>query len=379
MIDRRGVLAAAVGSAGALVAWRPRAARGALPLLLQPAHDEAASIVWHDAASIGVEGKGWAQTERYFDRLPLKAKDVVPAPVWELSRKSAGISLSFETDAREVHVRYTLMSKSLAGANQTAIGASGLDLYAHDATRWRWASCFRPTGIENAGKLIENVDPMPGNASRRFRVYLPYHNGVEALALGVPSGAKFTPIPPRTGKPVVVYGTSIVHGSSASRPGMTWPAILGRTLDMPTLNLGFSGNGRMELALGELLSEIDAAAYVIDCAPNMTPEQISERCVPLVELLRKTSTAPIILIEDRRYGNGWVRASSRERNSRNAQALRAAHSALLEKGVANLKYIDADRLQGTDPEETMTDGSHPSDWGMKLHADVVAAELRSIL
>ena len=47
-------------------------------------------------------------------------------------------------------------------------------------------------------------------------------------------------------KPILFYGTSITHGACASRPGMVHTAILGRHLDRPVINLGFSGNGRME-------------------------------------------------------------------------------------------------------------------------------------
>ena len=34
-------------------------------------------------------------------------------------------------------------------------------------------------------------------------------------------------------KPVVFYGGSIVQGASASRPGMCWPNLVGRMIDVP--------------------------------------------------------------------------------------------------------------------------------------------------
>jgi len=51
---------------------------------------------------------------------------------------------------------------------------------------------------------------------------------------------------------------------------MACTAILGRRLDRHVVNLGFSGNGRMDAAIGDLLVQIDAAAYVIDCVGNMS-------------------------------------------------------------------------------------------------------------
>ena len=76
--------------------------------------------------------------------------------------------------------------------------------------------------------------------------------------------------------PIVVYGTSIAQGGCASRPGLAWTNILGRKLDRPVINLAFSGNGKLEKELIELLSEIDASLYVLDCLPNLTsPEYYS--------------------------------------------------------------------------------------------------------
>ena len=54
-------------------------------------------ITWYDVRDWGVEGRGWSDTKRYFDRLPGKAEGVVREPVWELSRHSAGMTVRFVT------------------------------------------------------------------------------------------------------------------------------------------------------------------------------------------------------------------------------------------------------------------------------------------
>ena len=70
------------------------------------------------------------------------------------------------------------------------------------------------------------------------------------------------------------YGTSITHGACASRSGMTHVAILGRRFERPVLNLGFSGNGRLESEVATLLAELDPAVFVIDCLPNITADVV---------------------------------------------------------------------------------------------------------
>ena len=98
-------------------------------------------VAWYDVCDGGVEGKGWTDTTRYFDRLPGRAEGVVREPVWNLSRHSAGMSACFETDAEEIHVRYRLLSANLDMSHMPATGVSGLDLYAceseEDKTRQR--------------------------------------------------------------------------------------------------------------------------------------------------------------------------------------------------------------------------------------------------
>ena len=65
-------------------------------------------ILWYDIRLLGVEGQGWNQTKEPFDRLPAKAEGVVRAPIWNLSRHSAGLCARFVTDSPSVHARWSL-------------------------------------------------------------------------------------------------------------------------------------------------------------------------------------------------------------------------------------------------------------------------------
>ena len=60
-----------------------------------------------------------------------------------------------------------------------------------------------------------------------------------------------------------------MQGACASRPGVAFQRLLCRRLRRPIINLGFSGNGRMEAEVVTLLAEQDPCVYVIDCFPNM--------------------------------------------------------------------------------------------------------------
>jgi hypothetical protein len=368
--------------AAAPVAAPPISAPVASPTPAAPAAKPGPSIpadaVWHDVTGWGVEGRGWGDDERkrWFDRLPAKAEGKVTDAVWNLSRDSTGMLARFRTDATEIYARYTLSKKQIGMPHMPATGVSGLDLYARDdAGQWRWVMVTKP--VEQRVEQVVVAGLRPG--LREYAAYLPLFNGVETLEIGVPAGASFTGLPPRTAKPIVFYGTSITHGACASRPGMVHAAILGRRFDRPVINLGFSGNGKMDAAVADLLVELDAAVYVIDCLPNMGPADVTAKCVPLVKRLRGARPdVPIVLVEDRRNTNSWILPARDRLHDDNHAALKAAHAALVAEGVTGLSYIEGDHLYGDDTEGA-TDASHASDLGFMRQADVFTPALRAVL
>lgn len=336
-----------------------------------------ADALWNDVTTWGVEGRGWGdqQRKRWYDRLPAKAEKTVTPAVWSLSRDSTGMMVRFKTDAKAIYCRYDLSKANLATPAMPATGVSGLDLYARDAEgKWRWVACPKPAAQHVEAVMISDLAP----GEHEFAAYLPLYNGIEKLEIGVPAGAKFEGLTPRE-KPIVFYGTSITHGANASRPGMVHTAILGRHLDHPVINIGFSGNGRMDAAVGDLINELDPAVIVIDCLPNMGPADVTAKCVPLVKQLRsKHATTPIILVEDRRYTNSWITPAKAKFHDDNHAALKAAYQQLKADKVANLHYIGGDALYGTDTEGS-NDASHGTDLGFLRQAEIFEPVLRAAL
>ncbi|MDY0169469.1 MAG: SGNH/GDSL hydrolase family protein [Thermoguttaceae bacterium] len=343
----------------------------AVPSLLLAADlafTEADGVRWYDIGQLGVEGRGWTELSSPYDRLPAKAQGVVRDAVWNLSRDSAGMAVRFVTDATAIHARWTLTKPRLEMPHMPATGVSGLDLYAKDDHgTWRWVANGRPAGQTTAAVLADGLRP----GRREYMLYLPLYNGVTSVEVGVPADNEIEDAPAypaERAKPIVFYGTSITHGACASRPGMVHTAILGRWYHRPVINLGFSGNGRMEPEVTALMAELDAAVYVIDCCPNLGGEQTAERTRPLVEQLRASRPdAPIVLVEDRRYTDAWIRGAKAERNDGNHAALRAAYEELLAAGVKHLYYIPGDQLLGDDNDGAV-DSSHPNDLGFYRQA-----------
>lgn len=337
------------------------------------------SLEWYDARDLSVEGQAWDDTKADYDRLPARAEGKVRPAVWNLSRHAAGIAVLFETDASEVHARWHLTSSRLAMPHMAATGVSGLDLYVRDSKgQWRWVACGRPTQQQNRVKLVSGIPAV----RRTYLLYLPLYNGVSKLEIGLPANRRMMLAPERpegSRRPIVFYGTSITHGACASRPGMVHTAILGRRFDRPVVNLGFSGNGRMETEVAAFLGEIDAAVFVVDCLPNLSGPDVLARTEPCIRVIRKSHPkVPILLVEDRSYSDAFLVESKRERNRANRAALRSVYERLKRAGDRNLHYLEGQGLLGDDNEGTV-DSSHPTDLGFMRQADAFDAVLRPIL
>jgi hypothetical protein len=350
-----------------------------LPLTTLSVRGQEVSTRWHDVRDLGVEGKGWTDTRAFFDRLPAKAEGVVRKEVWGLSRDSAGLCVRFATDATTISARWSLTSDRLAMPHMPATGVSGLDLYVKTDEGWHWLAVGQPD--RTRGNTAVLVKGLP-EGKREYLLYLPLYNGVPTVEIGVPVGRALDRGPERLAghrRPIVFYGTSITQGGCASRPGMVHTAILGRRLDRPVINLGFSGNGLMEPELASLLAELDPAVYVLDCLPNMTAKLVGERVEPFVKTLRRARPAtPIVLAEDRTYTNASIVPAANERNATSRAALKAAYEHLRAEGIGNLHYLPGDSQLGDDGEDTV-DGSHPTDLGFFRMADAFGKVLGPLL
>jgi lysophospholipase L1-like esterase len=342
--------------------------------------------LWYDARELGIEGRGWSDTKSFFDRLPARAETIVRAPVWGLSQNSAGMCVHFATDATTIAVRWTLRSKNLAMPHMPATGVSGVDLYTRDPSGvWRWLAAGRPTEFPTNQQTL--IAGLPAG-KHECLLYLPLYNGVESVEIGIGPDSTITPVTrydnaaktnaPAAQRPICFYGTSITQGGCASRPGMAYPAIIGRRLHCPTINLGFSGNGRMEPEMAELLSELDPAAFVLDCLPNLDEKGVRERTEPVIHQLRRARPdTPIVLVENISYQNQFVLPASRERSAAKNTALAEAYERLRSSGTKGLYYVPGAALLGDDGEATV-DGTHPTDLGFQRMADVLGPVLEPL-
>jgi lysophospholipase L1-like esterase len=330
-----------------------------------------------------IEGRGWhSGLANPYDRLPEKAAASVRTPVWSLSHNSAGEYISFKTSAREIVVRYEVTGE-LSMPHMPATGVSGVDLYARNVDGgWNWAR-----GAFSFGDTIQyRFSSLKLSApEEEFRLYLPLYNSVKWLAIGVGEKESFTFQRVSKEKPVITYGTSIMQGGCASRPGLAWTNILGRKTDRQIINLGFSGNGQLEKSIIDLMTETDACLYVLDCMPNLAdsikfPEnEIRNRIISAVkELQSERKDVPILLTEHSGSLENTDMDSKTTGNYQYASRIMAkTFEEMKSEGIKNIFLLTADMIN-LDIESTV-DGTHPNDIGMMKIADAYEHMIKFIL
>ncbi|PVD51020.1 hypothetical protein DC498_16495 [Terrimonas sp.] len=340
---------------------------------------------WFDPAQSAfpvIEGRGWqAELKDAYDRFPAKAEQTVRKEVWKLSKNAAGEYIRFTTNASEIVVRY-IVSGGKNFDHMPSTGVSGVDLYVQDnADNWHWVRAAYKFGDTIEYRYSGFASPAP---VKEFRLYLPLYNTPVWLNIGVPETNTFSALPVNKEKPLVLYGTSILQGGCASRPGLAWTNILGRKLNMPIINLGFSGNGRLEQPVIDLINEIDAKLFVLDCQPNLVdkkqyPEpELENRIRNSVKSLQSKHPATPILLAEHCCGFPAVNLDSASANRYiwTSEVMANTFSKMKKEGVKNIYLLTAKDI-GFDMESTV-DGTHPNDIGMMKYAEAYEKAIRKI-
>ncbi|MDR0863321.1 MAG: alpha-L-fucosidase [Candidatus Symbiothrix sp.] len=316
-----------------------------------------------DAHALHLIGQGFDNPQVDFGRLP--AGFEFRQALTYLGTNSSGLALRFSTNSRKIAIKWTVRNNAYLDRTPMT-GLRGLDLYALDKNdQWVYTGTTRMfgDGPSYVSIVAENlVDSMTD-----FIAYLPLWDGIVSLEIGIEKDAvigkpeKESLTKSKDVKPIVFYGTSITQGGCASRPGMVYPAILGRMLNRETINLGFSGNGRLDFSIAEAITLIDAEALVIDCLWNCTPKMVTDSAYHFISHIAKAKPQmKIFMCETRKYVE-WE----------------MVYKQLVTDGYHNIIYVKSADFIGTDGEATV-DGCHYTDLGFYRFANALYPFLKNL-
>ena len=328
------------------------------------------------SAKIDIAGLPWFQENHgEFWRLPARSQEAFPKEVWNLSLDPTGGRIRFRTDSSTVSLRLEWPHPP-GMSNMHSFGQSGVDLYVRNT----YIGTAVPDKDAAPGKVYEHIyfNGQP-RVMRDITIYLALYSPVKVLEIGFDQNATIELATPfAVAAPVVFYGTSITQGGCASRPGMSYEAILGRRLNLNHINLGFSGNGKGEAAVARAVAEIDAAAFVLDFAQNNSDvDSLAQVYDPFIGLLRERHPdTPIVSITPI-YAASEMTGS--QRNEQMRALIRKVVSRRIAAGDTHLQLVEGTDLLGPSRVDGLVDGTHPNDLGFQWMAEGLAERLRKML
>jgi lysophospholipase L1-like esterase len=323
---------------------------------------------------IEVAGLGWFGEEpSVLRRLPSRMKDRVSPAVWGLAQHPSGGRLRFRTDS----LRLGLVAKNPDAStmhHMTSVGQNGFDVYVDG--EYRGSAWPETTGLIQKEWALGEERRM-----REVTLYLPLYKAVTVERLVLEPGATLAaPTPAARPRPVVFYGSSITQGGCAENPGLSYTAILGRSLKLDFVNLGFSGAGLGEPAVAEAVAEIEAEAYVLDYWANPSTEVYRDTLPGFVDTLRKRHPRTPILIT----GPFWfpAEAASASLHAQQEAKRKTARDFVATRrkaGDREIVFVDGLEMLSRSQGSGLVDGVHPNSLGFQWCADGLEPQLRRAL
>ena len=338
----------------------------------------AQGIKWHNAADLTIIGKAIPTSKPYtrIDNSKYKFNNKI---VDKYLSYTPGIAILFETDSPIIKAKWTTGGRDYT-ANMAAIGQKGLDLYIMKDGKWIFAGVGSPDMKKSPfnkheGTIVADMT----NESKQCLLYLPLYDSVKKLEIGIESGSSIRPIENPFRHNIIVHGSSITHGASASRPGMTYAARFGRDNGLYTINLGFSGNCKLQKEFALYLADIKKAdAFIFDTFSNPTAEEIYENFDQFVDIVRAAHPGvPMIFLQTE---HRETRNFNTKREISEAAKQRAAEEVVKKrrKTDKDIYFISSEDFLGKEHIAT-TDGTHPTDLGFTHMLESITPKLKKIL
>lgn len=291
--------------------------------------------------------------------------------VYALHTNTAGGRVRFTTDSQYVAI-FAKMGAVKKSSHFALAGSIGLDLYADN----RYVKSYIPPfDIED---YYESIIEFSDKAQREITINLPLYSDVHELHIGLQNDALLkAPTPYKNKKPVVFYGSSITQGACASRPGMSYEAILSRTFGFDYLNLGFSGGAHAEDEIIDYIKNLDMSAFVYDYDYNApSAEHLKNTHEKMFIAIReKHPLIPIIIMSRPKH------FLTQEEEVRR-KIIETTYLHAIEKGDKNVYFLDGEKLTALCQDSGTVDNIHPTDFGFAsiAHAlsDVISILINKI-
>ena len=330
-------------------------------------HIEKEDIKFYKAGEGALKVFGVFKEGGIYRRMPETIAKSVSRGVDHLHVNTAGGRVKFATDSSYIAINAQM--HSLGKMSHFALtGSIGFDMYADGL----YVKTFVPPFCIEYG--YEGVFDFDKKQLREITINFPLYSGVTELYIGLEEGAVIKDAEPyKNKKPVVYYGSSITQGGCASRPGMSYQAIVSQKLNCNYINLGFSGNARAEDEMITYIKNLDMSVFVYDYDHNApTLEHLEKTHERMFKKIREANPdLPIIMMNRPKYyltDEEKIRKGIIETTYKNA----------LNAGDKNVYFIDNIALTKLCKDSGTVDNGHPTDFGFASMAEAVIEVLKNI-
>lgn len=340
-----------------------------------PYHD----MTWHPGTDFRLLGRCYPDSLPLYSRIPSFLKNSTREALYELGQHTSGMAIRFRSNTSKMALRWESRYRNDM-THMASLASRGADLYyLADDGKWRFLAPARPMGDPTTWLMIENMAPQ----MREYMLHLPLYDGLKNLEIGIADGAVIeapaVDSPRSDRKPIVIYGSSIQHGATASRPGMAASNILRREFDVETINLGFSANAHLDYEIARMMADVDASVYILDFMPNALVPEIKEKTEKFVRILRERRPGvPLVFLEDPYWTNTQLDIPGKAKIDAKNKALREVYDKMTAEGLGNTYYLTTDKTVPPDGEGS-SDSIHYTDTAFRYYCDSLAPILHRIL
>lgn len=301
-----------------------------------------------------------------FQRLPSNVAEATNPGVAIAHKECAGGRIRFSTTSKKILIRVNY-ERIGENARTPLVGTGGFDLCIDTASESRFYRSFIPP--MDVSDYFDGEIEFLDNEKKYLTIMLPFHAIIKDIHIGVENGASVeNGIAYKNDKPIVFYGSSITHGSCASRPSMIYENILSKRLNMDYINLGFGGSACGEIPLAEYMSNLNMCMFVSDYDYNCdTADELQNTHKRLYDIIRsKNPDIPYLIISKPDY------IYSSESSEYRRRIIYDTFKYAFDSGDRNVYYIDGSTIfSGRDWDNCFCDAIHPNDVGFLKFADAI--------
>ena len=317
-----------------------------------------------------------------FRRVPKDIAEMTSETVARLSEVTAGGRVRFRTNSDFIVIHGDRINADIS-SNSSPNASTSFDIYFKEDGKHCFRGVYTPSQGEGKN-YVEGRLKFYNDDMKDVIVYFPLNASFSDVYIGLREGSVIEEASPYTyEKPVVFYGSSIVHGGG-SRPSSPYSSVLSRRFDTDFINLGFGGGAKAERTLMEYMAGLDMSVFVYDYDHNApTLEHLRETHYAGYQIFRsKQPKTPVIMASRPDY---WSRNYSlehytTEETEKRRKLIEENYLRARAEGDENVYFVDGSKMfDEAFREDCTSDGCHPNDLGYHYMANAFGEVLKKLL